>query len=101
MFFFPGLILGAVGTILFVKNKKANKAARAAFAAYYDAAKIKGCKILEEALKARARANDFVVNFEANKNFTKLFAPREVEEVAEATEEVAEEVVEEVAAEEV
>lgn len=101
LFFFPGLILGAVGTILFVKNKKANKAARAAFAAYYDAAKTKGCKILEEALKARARANDFVVNFEANKNFTKLFAPREVEEVAEATEEVAEEVVEEVAAEEV
>ena len=91
-------VIGGIAAIvciaMFVKQKKDNKAARETFAKYYDAAKIKGCKILEEALKARARANDFVVEFEANKNFTKLFAPKEVAEVAE-------EVVEEVAAEEV
>ena len=101
-----GGIIALVGAVAFVKHKNANKAARAAFAKHYDESKARACKILEQALKARARANDLVANFEANVNFTKLFAPRveaePAEEVAEeVAEEATEEVAEEVAAEEV
>jgi hypothetical protein len=77
------------------KGVKANKVAREAFAKYYDTAKAKACKIIDEALKARARINDLVAKFESNKNFTKLFeapvyetseaeAPAEVENNEEA-----------------
>lgn len=95
-----GAIVSGIGLFSMNKEKKTNAANREAFAKYYDAAKLKAGKIIDEALKARARINELVADFEANKNFTKLFAPREVEEVVaeEATEEV---VAEEVAAEEV
>jgi hypothetical protein len=90
-----GALLGLVGFVKYVKHIKANKVAREAFAKYYDTAKAKACKIIDEALKARARMNDLVVKFESNKNFTKLFeapvyetseaeAPAEVENNEEA-----------------
>ena len=73
-----GFLVGIFCAIMWRKDVNENKAAREAFAKYYDAAQVKACKIIDEALKARARINDLVVEFEANKNFTKLFAPREV-----------------------
>ena len=82
-----GLIIGLFSFAKFAKQVKDDKAAKEAFAKYYDAGKVKACKIIDEALKARARANDLVVAFEANKNFTKLFEPA----VYETKEEVAEE----------
>jgi hypothetical protein len=86
-FIIIGAIVGLAGFVKHVKHIKANKVAKEAFAKYYDTAKAKACKIIDEALKARARANDLVVAFEANKNFTKLFEPA----VYETKEEVAEE----------
>lgn len=80
-------IVGVICLFLWNKDKKANKAAREAFARYYDAAKLKACKIVTDVLAARARINTLVAEFEANKNCLKLFAPVEYE-----TEEAAEEV---------
>jgi hypothetical protein len=93
------LLIGGIAAIACLvawrKGVKANKVAREAFAKYYDTAKAKACKIIDEALKARARINDLVAKFESNKNFTKLFeapvyetseaeAPAEVENNEEA-----------------
>ena len=70
-------IVGAIGAIaggyLFNKEKKTNAANRETFGKYYDAAKIKAGKIIDEALKARARINNMVAEFEANENSTTLF----------------------------
>lgn len=91
------IILGIPLTIIFlivtIKGITGAKKSREAFAQYYDSAKLKACKIIDESLKARARMNAFVAAFEADPNSTVLFTSGDEEEVAEeVVEEEAEEV---------
>ena len=79
-----GAIVALAGLFLMNKEKKTNVANREAFAKYYDAAKLKANKIIDETLKARARINNLVAEFEANENSLNLFPDKtkKVEEVA-------------------
>ena len=77
-----GIIGAGVGFFMWFKEKKTNKANREAFAKYYDAAKLKAGKIIDEALKARARINSLVAEFEANENSTNLFPDKKKKEEA-------------------
>ncbi len=90
-FLFAVGIVGAIfGVVLLLKEKKTNKMNKELFQNYYTAANVKAGKIVDEALKARARINALVAAFEANENSTKLFVPKT--EAAEVAEEVVEEV---------
>ena len=68
-----GIIGAIVSVVMLAKDKKTKKANREEFAKYYDAAKLKACKIIEESLKARARINALVAEFEANEDSLSLF----------------------------
>ena len=85
-----GLIATVVSIVSLTKDKKTKAANREAFAKYYDAAKLKACKIIDEALAARARINDLVAEFEANEDSLILFNDKKEkkEEVAVNTDEL-------------
>ena len=80
----PCVILALIMLFMWNKDKKANKAARDAFAKYYDAAKLKACKIVADVLAARAKANALVAEFESNADCLKLFVDKKKEEAVAA-----------------
>lgn len=80
----PGVILAVIMLFLWMKEKKANQAARDAFAKYYDDAKIKACGMIVKVLGARARINAMVAEFEGNEDCLKLFVDKKKEEAVAA-----------------
>ncbi len=78
----PSVIVAIIMLILWMKDKKANKAAREAFAKYYDDAKIRACGMIVKVLEARAKINALVAEFEGNPDSLKLFPDHK--EVSEA-----------------
>lgn len=79
-----GVIFTLVSLFVWNKDKKTKAANREAFAKYYDAAKLKACKIVADVLAARAKANALVAEFESNADCLKLFVDKKKEEAVAA-----------------